>query len=125
MKKILLCGLFPLMLLSLLTSCGEHGGKTIIEYTGDYHFSNGIAEFFDCKGRVKYYLSDSGIAEKLQKEYLKLGVRKRDDVYMKVTGYVQEEEKIEGIDPSDVFVAVELLKIDKDRGCERGHRQGE
>lgn len=120
MKKILLCGLLPL----ILSSCGEHSGKTIIEYTGDYHFSNGIAEFFDCKGRVKYYLSESGIAEELEKEYLKLGVRKRDDVYMKVTGYVQEEEMIEGINPSTVFVAVELLKIDKDRGCENGYRQG-
>lgn len=49
----------------------------------------------------------------------------KDDTYMKVKGYLKEEEQhMEGINPSIVFVPVELLAVDKSRGCERAIQQG-
>lgn len=108
----------------LLSSCSEHSGHTVSEFTGDYRYHAGIAEFFDCKKSVKYYVANAGIHTDLQERYLKLGIKNKDDVYMKVTGYLKEEQKIEGIDPSLVFVPVKFISLDKDRGCKRGIMQG-
>lgn len=109
----------------LLNSCGgEHSGHTVSEYTGDYRYYAGIAEFFDCKESVKYYVADAGIHADLQEKYLKLGIKDKDDIFIKVTGYLKEEKKIEGIDPSLVFVPVKFISLDKDRGCKRGMMEG-
>ncbi len=104
-------------------SC-EHRGQTITDFSGDYRFYKGIAEFFDCQQRSKFYVSDSGIGNDLQSEYLKLGLKEKDDVYVRLKGYLKEEAQIDGIDPITVFVAVKLIKIDAERGCERGIRKG-
>ncbi len=109
----------------LLASCGEHDDYDISRFTGEYRYHAGIAEFFDCKSRIKYYVAKSGIDTDLQETYSKLGLEEKDDVYIQLTGYLKEEEMMEGINPSTVFVPVELLKVDKSRGCERGIRQGE
>jgi len=108
----------------LLVSCGEHSGKTIINFTGDYRYVNGIAEFFDCKSHVRYYLSKKGIPKTLEKEFQKLEVVDEHDAYVQVKGYLQEEQEMEGIDPALVFVPVELIGFDKSRGCDRGIRKG-
>lgn len=122
MKKILLyiAGSFASI---LLVSC-EHSGHEVSEFTGDYRYYAGIGEFFDCKKSVKYYVADMGIHTDLQEKYLKLGLRERDDVFIKVTGYLKEEQKIEGIDPSLVFVPVKFISLDKDRGCTLGKMEG-
>ena len=121
MKKFLLASITTL----LLISCGEHSGQNIIKYTGEYRYYHGIAEFFVCKERVKYYISEVGVGTDLQEAYLEQGVAEDDDIYMQVTGYfMEEEQQMEGIDPATLFVPVELLKVDKDRGCERAIRQG-
>lgn len=123
MKKILL-GTFFTFIAVTLSSCGEHGDYDVIRYSGEYRYYKGIAEFFDCKSRVKYYVAKAGIDTDLQETYLKLGMEEKDDVYIQLKGYLKEEEMMEGINPSTVFVPVELLKVDKTRGCERGLRQG-
>ena len=109
----------------LLSSCGEHSDYDIINFTGEYRYYSGIAEFFDCKSRTKYYIAKTGVSEDLKKAYLKLGMDEKDDTYMKVKGYLKEEEQqMEGINPSIVFVPVELLAVNKSRGCERAIQQG-
>ena len=42
MKKVLTI----IIMVMLLGACGEHRGQNISEYTGDYRFYAGIAEFF-------------------------------------------------------------------------------
>ncbi len=108
----------------LLASCGEHADYDIARFSGEYRYYKGIAEFFDCKSRVKYYVADAGIDTDLQKAYLKLGMKEKDDVYIQLKGYLKEEAMMEGINPSTVFVPVKILNMDKTRGCERGLRQG-
>jgi len=120
MKKLLLASVTAL----LLSSCGEHSGQNIIKYAGEYRYYHGIAEFFVCKERVKYYISDVGIGTDLQEAYLKQGVAEDDDVYMQVTGYFMEEQLMPEIEPATLFVPVELLKVDAARGCERMIREG-
>lgn len=120
LKKVLAITVLSL----LLTSCGEHDDYDITRFSGEYRYYSGIAEFFDCKSRVKYYVAKAGIDTNLQETYSKLGLEEKDDVYIQLTGYLKEEEMMEGINPSTVFVPVELLKVDKSRGCERGIRQG-
>ena len=108
----------------LLVSCGEHSGQNIINFTGEYRYYSGIAEFFDCKGRVKYYVANAGINTDLQEKYIKLGMEEKDDVYIQLKGYLKEEKQMEGIDPATVFVPVKFISFDTARGCERGIMQG-
>ncbi len=123
MKKLLL---FTLLAISfvVLSSCNEHDDYDITRFNGEYRYYKGIAEFFDCKSRVKYYVAEAGIDSDLEKAYLKLDMEEKDDVFIQLKGYLKEEKMMEGIYPSTVFVPVKLLKIDKSRGCERGLRQG-
>ena len=123
MKKKL--ALFFLLL--LLQACGEHSGYQILKYTGEYRYSNGIAEFFDCKQGIKYFVSrQAGISDDLQAMYQDLNLKdKKEDVFIKVDGYMKEEEQMEGIDPKMVFVAVELISHDVTRGCTKGYRRGQ
>ncbi|MEE9327410.1 MAG: hypothetical protein V3U71_08930 [Cocleimonas sp.] len=123
MKKLLLGTLIATSTV-VLPSCNEHGDYDVTRFDGEYRFYRGIAEFFDCKSRVKYYVAKAGIDSDLQKAYLNLGMEEKDDVYIQIKGYLKEEEMMEGINPSTVFVPVKLLKIDKRRGCVRGLRQG-
>lgn len=111
------------LLAIVITACGEHRGQNISEFTGEYRFYRGIAEFFDCKSTKKYYVSKTGMHTELQSFYEKLNI-KDHDVYIKIKGYFKEEEQMEGIDPITVFVAVKLLDHDTKRGCQRGIMQG-
>jgi len=107
-----------------LSSC-EHSGQNVTMFTGEYRYYSGIAEFFICKERVKYYVGDAGIAKELQEAYLKQNITANDDIYMQVTGYLKEEEvKVEGVDPPTVFIPVKLLNIDKNKGCEKVIQRG-
>ncbi len=120
MRRLLLIGITAL----LLISC-DHRGEDVTKFNGDYRYYKGIAEFFDCKARVKYYVGDFGIYKDLQQEYSEQGVSTDDDVYMQVSGYLKEEEVlVEGVNPTIIFVPVKLLKIDKNRGCERAIQHG-
>lgn len=119
-KKVLTLTVFSI----LLASCNEHSDYDVSRFTGEYRYYKGIAEFFDCKSRVKYYVAKAGIDTDLQKTYLDLGMAEKDDVYIQIKGYLKEEEMMEGIFPSTVFVPVKLLKVDQSRGCVRGIRQG-
>lgn len=110
----------------MLTSCGEHSDYDVINFTGEYRYYSGIAEFFDCKSRIKYYVARAGADKDLEKAYLKLGMDEKDDVFIKVKGYLKEEKaEMDGINPATVFVPVEIVSLDKKRGCERGIRQGQ
>ncbi len=108
----------------LLTSC-EHSGYDVIEFTGDYRYYAGIAEFYDCDDQVKYYVADSGISTELQNLNSKLNLKEKEDIYLKVKGYLKEEKQIEGVDPIIVFVPVKLLSHDRNRGCNRAIRRGQ
>ena len=108
-----------------LVSCGiEHRGHAISKFTGDYRYHNGIAEFFDCSDRLKYYVAKSGVHEKIKDEYLALKLKDFDDAFVKVEGYVKNEELMDGIATVDVFVVTKFLSIDPTRGCSRANRVG-
>lgn len=104
-------------------SC-EHSGYDTIEFSGDYRYYAGIAEFFDCDSRVKYYVADAGVNTELQDLYTSLNLKEKEDIYLKVKGYLKEEKQMEGVDPVVVFVPVKLLNHDVNRGCKRAIRQG-
>jgi len=112
------------LLAALLIASCEHSDYEVTKFTGDYRYYAGIAEFFDCDSRIKYYLADAGISEELQQLHASLDINEKDDVYLELKGYLKEEQLMDGINPTDVFVPVELLKHDTSRGCERGFRQG-
>lgn len=117
-KKSVLC-----FIALLLASC-EHSGYNISEFTGDYRYYAGIAEFFDCDSGIKYYVANAGIHTELQDMYNKLNLKEKDDVYIRVDGYTKEEKQMDGIDPITVFVPVKLLGHDANRGCKQYIRQG-
>ena len=121
MKRTLLYGLLALM----LSSCGEHSDYDVTKFTGEFRFYKGIGEFFECTSRIKYYIADAGIYSDLQKAYEELGLEEKDDAYIHIKGYLRDEENpMEGIAPSTVFVPVDIIKLDKSRGCERIIQQG-
>ncbi len=111
-----------LVFLPLLVACGQHSGQTITEFSGDYRYTSrggrvGIAEFFNCADGVRYFVDKSGIHDELTKAFKALGLKDNDDAFLKVKGYLKKETLIEGIDPVTVFVAVEFVSFDKNRGC--------
>lgn len=119
------CWLIAIIAGLSLTSC-EHQGHTISEFNGDYRYYAGIAEFFNCQDGNKYYVADAGINNELQSRYLSLGLKQKEDVYIQVTGYLKKDKpKLEGIDPSLVFVPVRLISLDSSRGCNTVIRQGD
>ncbi|HIO93329.1 MAG TPA: hypothetical protein EYG68_10880 [Leucothrix mucor] len=121
MKKTLLYSLLALM----LSSCGEHSDYDITKFTGEFRFYKGIGELFECKSRVKYYIADAGISTDLQEAYEELGLAEKDDAYIHIKGYLRDDDDpMEGITPEIVFVPVEIIKLDKNRGCERVIQQG-
>jgi len=115
--------LFVILLVTLCISC-EHSSYDVTEFTGDYRFHAGISEFYDCESQIKYYVADAGIASQLQDLYLSLDLKRKEDIFIKVTGYLKEEIQLDGVAPTDVFVPVKLLDHDRDRGCDRQVRQG-
>jgi uncharacterized lipoprotein YehR (DUF1307 family) len=114
-----------LLLTFSLTGCDrEHAGATITEFTGDYRYYAEIAEFFDCDSAKKYYVSDSKEHQKVIAEYLNLGLKEKEDAYLKVKGYFKETPQMEGVDPETEFVPTELISVDASRGCTKGRRVG-
>ena len=116
---------FVICLITLLLASCEHSGYDVTKFKGDYRYYAGIAEFFDCDDRVKYYVADAGIYAELQELYTRLNVKEKEDIYIQVEGYTREEKQMEGIDPALVFVPVKLLSHDVDRGCNQAVRRGE
>ena len=121
MKNTLINMILPCMLAFNLSSCSEYESTA---FTGDYRYYSGIGEFFDCKTSVKYYLGKQGISEDLKEKYLALKLNEKDDVYLKVEGYLMEESAEDTIIPATVFVATEFISFDTTRGCEVGRREG-
>ncbi len=115
--------LFTCFIALLLASC-EHSGYDVTEFTGDYRYYAGIAEFYECDSQVNYYVADSGIHTELQNLYSKLDLKEKEDVYIHVEGYFKEEKQLDGVDPINFFVPVKLLSHDKNRGCNRAIRRG-
>lgn len=109
---------------TLLTISCEHSGYDVTNHTGEYRYHTGIGEFYDCNSQNKYYLSEAGISDELKVLYKDLNLQMNEDVFIKVTGYLREEPKMEGIDPEEVFVAVKLIDHDVDRGCKIPIRKG-
>ena len=121
LKAILLLAILPLF----LASCDmQHSGYTSKEYTGDYRVYANIAEFFDCDERVKYYVAESGVHSELAEKYAALGVPEKEDVYIKVEGYLKKESQMEGIDPITVFVPTKFISFDNTRGCQVVRQEG-
>ena len=109
----------------MLSSCGEHSGYSAKLFTGEYRDYAGISEFFDCKQGVKYFVTNKvGINKKIKEEFVKLGLKPKDDAYIQVKGYYKAENQLEGMDPVTVFVPVEFVKFDKSRGCKRHSKLG-
>ena len=120
-----LFSLLPLTLALSLASCDfEHSGNTISDFTGDYRYSSGIGEFFDCHSRKKYYVFNSSEHKKIITQYNKLGITNKDDVFLKVKGYLKAIEQLEGIDPEIEFIPTKLLSMNPSRGCTRAMREG-
>ena len=120
-KSILLLAILSVF----FTSCDmQHSGYTSKEYTGDYRVYAGIAEFFDCYDRVKYYVAESGVYSELAEKYAALGMPEKEDAYIKVEGYLKKESQMEGIDPITVFVPTKFISFDPTRGCEMGRQVG-
>ncbi len=115
------------LLILFLSACAmEEKDKTSILFNGDYRFHAGIGEFFNCEDRVKYYVAKNRIAKELEERYLALGLKAKDDVFVQVEGYFQEEKpEIDGVNPITVFVPTRFIGLDKNRGCDiRGRRAG-
>ncbi|MCK5809928.1 MAG: hypothetical protein KAH00_02505 [Cocleimonas sp.] len=121
MKNTLINIIFPSLLALNLASCSQYESTP---FTGDYSYYSGIGEFFDCKTSVKYYLGKQGVSEELKEKYLALKLNEKDDVYLKVEGYLMQESAEETLIPSTVFVATEFISFDTSRGCEVGRREG-
>ena len=107
-----------------LSSCSEHSGHTISDFTGDYRFTSGIGEFFNCSDHKRYFVAKSGIHKELSNKYLALNMKDNDDVFLRVKGYLKQEKLMDGIDPVTIFVPVEFIAFDKSRGCEPAIRKG-
>jgi uncharacterized lipoprotein NlpE involved in copper resistance len=120
MKKTMKNRLAYFCLLSL-TAC-SHYESTV--FSGDYRYYAGISEFFDCKTKVKYYLGKQGIKKVLEEKYRALALNEKEDVYLKVEGYLQQESATENLIPATVFIATKFIHFDTSRGCEIGSRQG-
>ena len=119
-KSILL-----LFLPLLFTSCdSQHSGHTSREFSGDYRVYAEIAEFFDCETQLTYFVAESGVHGELAEKYAALGVPEKDDVYIKVEGYLKKETQMEGIDPITVFVPTKFISFDQTRGCEMVRQEG-
>jgi len=117
--------LLPAMLSLFFASCDmQHSGRSIIEYSGDYRVYAGIAEFFDCDQQVKYFVAKSGVHSELAEKYAALGVPEKEDVYIKVEGYLNKEAQMEGVDPITVFEPTKFISFDQTRGCEMGRQEG-
>lgn len=123
-RQSILFILLAALSLLLIACSNEHSGKEIKRYSGDYVIYAGIAEIFDCEEQVKYNVSKRGAYAELAEQYAALGLRGKEDAYMQVEGYLEEEEQMEGIDPKTMFVATRFISADPSRGCERGHRVG-
>jgi len=102
----------------------EHRGHEIESFQGDYRYSSGVGEFFDCQSRVRYYVHDSSANKRLIREYRKLGLQHGDDAYVRVKGYLKEVPQMEGVDPVKEFVPAEFISIDPNRGCKQEARRG-
>ncbi len=109
----------------LIGACNnQHQGRIIENFQGDYRYASGIGEFFDCKSRVRYYVHDSSANRVLIREFQKLGLRRGEDAYVRVKGYLMEAPQMDGVDPVEEFVPVEFIGIDPARGCKQEARQG-
>ncbi|MFK5894872.1 MAG: hypothetical protein QM504_16760 [Pseudomonadota bacterium] len=117
----LLTVLSSLLLVSCITVTVQQPNH---RYTGNFRYYAGIAEFFDCKTQKKHYLGQGELTDDLIKAYKKLNLRSKDDVYIRVEGYYQEEEQMEGVDPIDVFVPTKIIQLDTTRSCKRPYRRG-
>lgn len=114
-----------LLMVSITATACEHSKYDITDFTGDYRYHSDIAEFYDCSSQTKYYVADTGIAEKLKTLYQGLDLMRKDDIYIKVEGYIREEEtQIDGVNPAKIFVPVKLLNYDINRGCTLPIRKG-
>ncbi len=121
MQKILI---YCLLAFFLVACDNEHKGYIITPFTGDYRYHNGIAEFFDCHERKRYYVAPLGIDKEVAEAYLALKLEDNDDAYISVEGYMRPEELMDGIATVDVFVITKLLTIDATRGCQKSERVG-
>lgn len=120
-KSTLLTGI----ILIFLSGCGEHFGKDIKNFTGEYRYQSGIGQFFDCASAKSYYVFHSTAHTTLKQAYIALNLKHSDDVYVHVKGYLELIEQLEGVDPTTEFVPTKLISMDIDRGCKQSPRQGQ
>lgn len=113
--------LFPVFM--VLSAC-EHRGEEITSFTGDYRVRDGIAEFYDCDTKERYFVHDSSAHDAIIQAYQSLGLDGKEDVYIKAKGYLKEFERIEGLNPVTEFVPAKLLAMQPDRGCKPPMRRG-
>ena len=117
---------FITLLSILLSACEKVSeSKTTTIYSGDYRSDSGIGEFFNCKDRVRYFVVKNKTAKELEARYLALGLKAKDDVYVRVEGNIKEEKpEIDGINPTTVFLPTKIISLDQNRGCDISARQG-
>ena len=123
MKKIILVS--AILFTFLITACTTTTVKEqISRFKGNFRYFAGIAEFYDCKTKQKYYLSEDGVYDELIKGYQDLNLKPKDDVYIRAEGFYREQEQEFGIDPIDVFVITKIIKFDTSRSCKKPYRVG-
>ena len=119
MKKV------PLLLVALLTACSQgEAPEHIRSYSGDFRYYRGIAEFFDCKERRRYYLHENDTYGELLEKFAALGLDEKEDAYLRVKGYWLEEEQMDGVDPLELLAVTEVVEFDASRSCQRRRREG-
>ena len=119
MKKVFLLSII------LLTACSqEPPPENIQRYSGDFRYYRGIAEFFDCKERRRYYLHENALYGELLEKFAALGLDEKEDAYVRVKGYWLEEEQMDGVDPFELQAVTEIVEFDASRSCQRRHRVG-
>ena len=117
--------IYTLLLAILLTGCTmQHRTTENHRYTGDFRYYAGIAEFFDCKQKKRFYLSSQGLHDEVISSFQALKLTEKEDAFLKVEGYYTEEEQMDGVDPLELLVVTRIDQLDPSRSCDRRRREG-
>lgn len=114
-----------LSLVVVLSACSQGPPpENIQRISGDFRYYRGIAEFFDCKQRHRFYLVENDMYGELLEKFAALKLDPKEDAYVRVKGYWVEEEQMEGVDPLELLAVTEIVEFDASRSCKRTYREG-
>ncbi|MBL7004158.1 MAG: hypothetical protein ISR69_09055 [Gammaproteobacteria bacterium] len=109
---------------SLLVGCATQYKMPPQRFIGDFSYYKGIAEYFDCSTKKRYFMDKGEAYSELVERYEALNLRAKEDIYIRSEGYLKEEELIDGLDPVEVFVVTKIVRLDPNRGCNLVGKEG-